>query len=91
MVKRYVREPSSGDVARWLREARPATSRLAWVEIASSVARRVREGTVTPSQAARVVRALERDASSLLVLELTPACGRLARSLCARRGVTHSR
>ncbi len=87
LAKRYVRETGSADVARWFREAKPATSRLAWIEIASTAARRVRDGTMTPARAARVERAADAESGSVIVVELTESCATEARRAARRHGL----
>ena len=73
LVKRYVREKGSAKVQRLLAAEVAATSRLSAVEIASAVARRVREGNLSGEDRERILAAVERDMTAVLVVEITPA------------------
>jgi predicted nucleic acid-binding protein len=72
LVKRYIQEPRSHQVARLLADERAATSRLSEVEIASALARRVRERAMTEAQRDRALAALDRDLGVLEIVELAP-------------------
>jgi predicted nucleic acid-binding protein len=84
LVKRYVREPGSLKVRRLLSAGVPATSRLSAVEIASALTRRAREGAFTNAERDRAIASLERDLSSLLVVELTAEVVQRAQALLRR-------
>jgi len=83
-VKRYVREPGTGLVRRLLAESSPATSRLSEVEVASAVARRSREGTLSITVRDRVLRAWAADLEALHLIEVTDETGGVARALLLR-------
>lgn len=87
MVKRYVREDGSVDVAKWLRTGARAAARLSWVEVVSAVALRARLGQVSAARVARVSVAVEADASRMLTLELTDAVEAIARRLTVDRAL----
>jgi predicted nucleic acid-binding protein len=84
LVKRYVREKGSPKVQRLLAADVPATSRLTAVEIASAVERRVREGTLSGEDRNRILAALDRDMTAMLVVEITAAVITGARLLLQR-------
>ena len=73
LVKRYVREKGSSKVQRLLAAEVSATSRLSAVEIASAVARRVREGNLSGEDRNRILAAVDRDMTGVLVVEVTAA------------------
>ena len=73
LVKRYIREKGSSKVQRLLAAELPATSRLSAVEIASAVARRVREGSLSGEDRDRILAAVDRDMTAVLVVEVTAA------------------
>ena len=73
LVKRYVREKGSAKVQRLLGAEVAATSRLSAVEIASAVARRVREGNLSGEERDRILAAVDRDMTAVLVVEVTAA------------------
>jgi uncharacterized protein len=72
LAKRYVRTEGSTEVGRWLREARPATCRLAEAEISSAFARRVREGTMSEAARSSALTRLRADLARIEVVELVP-------------------
>lgn len=71
LAKRYVRESGSVRVRRLLSSDLPATSRYSAVEIASALARRVREGAVSHDDRERTLSALHLDLSAMVIVELT--------------------
>jgi predicted nucleic acid-binding protein len=83
-VKRYVEETESTTVRRLLRNGAAATSRLSEVEVASALARRCREGTLTLSERNRALAALQRDLASLYLVELMPEIAQASVALLAR-------
>jgi len=85
LVKRYVREKGSVKVRRLLSTDVSATSRLSAVEITSALMRRARERAFIGAERDRALSALERDMSSLLVVELTPDVVKRAQTLLRRR------
>jgi predicted nucleic acid-binding protein len=84
LVKRYVREKGSAKVQRLLAAEVPATSRLSAVEIASAVARRLREGNLSGEDRDRILAALDRDLTAVLVVEVTAAVVTSAQGLLQR-------
>ena len=84
LVKRYLREKGSPKVQRLLAADVPATSRLSAVEIASAVERRVREGFLSGEDRNRILAALDRDMTAMLVVEITAAVITGARLLLQR-------
>ena len=84
LAKRYVREKGSVKVRRLLSSGVPATSRLSSVEIASALARRAREGSISDEQRERALAVLDADVSAMLVIELTPAIVTRAQTLLKR-------
>lgn len=71
-MKRYVAEPESAAVARWLGERAPVTCRLAETEIASAIGRRFREGGLGAEARTRALDALRADLPRIHVVEITP-------------------
>ena len=84
LVKRYVREFGSMKVRRLLTGGAAATSRLSEVEVASALARLVREGAVSALERDRAVAALTLDVAAMLVVEVTPDLTAQARTLLER-------
>jgi len=88
LIKLYVSEVGSPDVARWVRNAaRVATARVAYPEARAALARRAREHALTPAHHRRCVRDLDRDFSSLVLVEIDDTLARLAGELAARRAL----
>jgi len=84
LVKRYVTENHSRDVSKLLSAEIPVTSRLSESEIASALARRHREGSLTLPERNRLLAAMQQDLASLYIVEVSPevsakACGLLMR------------
>lgn len=71
LVKRYVSEEGSERVHDWLSMPLRVTSRWSQVEILSALARRTREGHVTPAQRNALAASLGQDLAALMVVELT--------------------
>ena len=87
LVKRYVREKGSAKVQRLLAAEVAATSRLSAVEIASTVARRVREGHLPGEDRDRILAAVDRDMTAVLVVEITAAVLASAQRLLQRHSL----
>jgi len=84
LVKNYVEEDGSDDVRNLLLDTLPATSRLTSIEIASSVARRCREGDLSESDRDKNLSEVREDFTALYVVELTPEVEAVARGLLLR-------
>jgi predicted nucleic acid-binding protein len=84
LAKRYVREKGSVKVRRLLSSDVPATSRYSVVEIASALARRTREGTLTEADRDHAFAALQEDMTAMLIVELTPEVITRAQALLRR-------
>jgi hypothetical protein len=78
LAKRYVFETESPQVSLLLTEGPPATSRFTEVEVASALARRTREGILTPRERGRALAALEQDMATFYIVELLPEVTALA-------------
>jgi uncharacterized protein len=73
LVKRYVDEPGTTDIAALFRGKRDlAASRLAAVEVPSALARRAREGDLATADARRNARQMATDLASFRLVELRP-------------------
>jgi len=83
-VKRYVQEPGSDQVRRWLASGTAATSRLSEVEVASALMRRCREGAFAAAERERAHSALVRDLRAFSVVEIVPTVTARARMLLER-------
>jgi predicted nucleic acid-binding protein len=87
LVKRYVREKGSVKVRRLLSDELAATSRYSAIEIASALARRVREGVLTAGDGDRALAALQEDMTALLAVELTAEVVSRAQTLLRRHSL----
>ena len=87
LVKHYVREAGSDLVEGWLTAQMPATSRWTHVEILSAVARRCREGHLTPEQRELIEQGLGEDFTGYLIVELTPEVISVTHRLFARHAL----
>ena len=81
LAKRYLDEPGSESVARWLEGGSKATSRITGVEVASAVARRIRGGRLAPAEADILAPAFDEDTRGLLFVEVSDTVVRKARTL----------
>jgi predicted nucleic acid-binding protein len=85
LVKLYVDEPSSREVARLLEKVEiAATSVLAYPEARAALARRRREGSLTPASHRRARAALDADWPRVLSLDVGEALARQAGDLAER-------
>jgi predicted nucleic acid-binding protein len=84
LAERYVREKGSLRVRRLLASDLPVTSRFSAVEITSALARRAREGAISPEDCERAVTALGDDLEAMLVIELTAEVVARAQGLLKR-------
>lgn len=88
VVKLYVEEDQSQLVAAILEAApRVAIARIAHPEARSAFARRAREGAISPRVLRSVVRALEADLGSFVVVELSPEVAARAGELAERHAL----
>jgi len=87
LAKRYVREKGSLKVRRLLASTLPATSRYSAVEVASALARRVRERAISSRDNERALTALGEDLTAMLVVELTPEIVTRAQALLQRHSL----
>lgn len=71
LVKRYVREEGSTRVRLLLRQGVAATARYSIVEMMSALARRARQGDLSPADVERIASAIRGDAKRLTLVELT--------------------
>ncbi len=70
LAKRYVHEAGSQQMTRLLAQSHPATSRFTEVEVASALARRAREGSLTLRERDRALAALQQDMATFYVVEM---------------------
>ncbi len=73
LVKRYFAEPGSASVRRLFRGRQLATVRVAYAELAATIARLHREELVTHRARDRVFARMERDFSAIAVVEVRRA------------------
>ena len=81
LAKRYVPERGSGWIAALLRNDAAAISGLSDAEMASLLARRVRESVIPSAQANTIYQAYLRDREQYRTVELTPDIARSAADL----------
>ncbi len=84
LAKRYVREERTDEVMGWLEGSTATTSRVSEIEIASALARRFREGTISRVDRDRALAALAEDLESLSIIELSPVTAAEARGVLLR-------
>lgn len=85
LVKLYIEEPGSKEVRKQVEVARiVSTSRVAYVEARAGLARKLREGELTPEEHRRVVEDLERDWENYLIVEVSEGVARLGGKLVDR-------
>lgn len=88
LVKLYVAEEDSRDVRQRLKEAeRVATSRVAYPEARSALARRRREGALSGAGLTKAVSALDRDLETYVVVELYEHVAREAGRLAEKHSL----
>jgi hypothetical protein len=90
LAKRYVDEAPQADaraVRRLLAGGLPATSRFSQIEVASALARRCREGSISETDRDRALAAVAADFAALNVVELVPEIAALAGRLLVRHGL----
>lgn len=81
LVKRYVPEPGSAWLTALCETEPVAVSLVAVPEIASALARRAREGDLTPEQRDMLFRLFVNDAQSFVVVDLSQAIAQDAAAL----------
>jgi len=90
LVKLYVQEKDSGDVAKLVSDAEAvATSIIAYAQARAAFARKLREKGISDEDHKRIKNDLDRDWESLFVIKLTDAVVRSAGDLaekCSLRG-----
>ena len=86
-MKRYVHEAGSAAVRRVLTSQAVTTSRLSEVEVASALARRCREGTLSGQERDRALATIPTDVASLYVVEVTAEVTRASLVLLARHAL----
>ncbi len=87
LVARYVQEPRSSIVRRWLTDAPVAISRLSEVEVVSAFARLCREDRLSRRARDRAIAAFTADLASWYVVEVTSAIASSARRLLVRHAL----
>ncbi len=88
LVKLYVEESGSREVQGLLEQAgRAGTSRISYVEARAAFARRQREGALSKAHYQEVVKSLERDWETFLLLDLTQPILRSADDLTERHAL----
>lgn len=86
-AKRYLFEPGTDEVMRFVQQASVATSRLTVVETASGIARRLREGGITVTESERMLAGLESDAAGILLIEVDGYVCRIAVEVLRRHAL----
>ena len=84
LIKRYVREPQSAAVRRWLAREPAAISRLSEVEVVSWLTRLAREGAIGAQRRDHAIAAFATDLAAWHVVELSSEVAALARALLIR-------
>jgi len=88
LVKLYVQEEDSGDVARLVSDAEAvATSIIAYAEARAAFARKLREKGIADEDHKRIKNDLDRDWESIFVIKLTDAVVRSAGDLAEKRSL----
>ncbi len=87
-MKLYVAEDSSAEIREHVRRAEQvASSRVAYPEARSALARRQREGAINSKGLRRAVSALDRDMGSLVMVELHGGVAHVAGELAERHAL----
>jgi predicted nucleic acid-binding protein len=85
LIKRFVEEKGSERVRRMVEEEGPvATSKIAYAEVHSGLARKKREGNLSSAGYAQICRQFEMDWNSYVRIELNDEVLSLARALIQR-------
>jgi len=85
LVKLYIEETGSQEVKRAVEEARIiSTSRVAYVEAMSAIARKYREGELSDEEQDQIARDLDRDWDNCFVVEVSEGVTKLGGELTSR-------
>jgi len=88
LVKLYVQEEDSGDVAKLVPDAEAvATSIIAYAEARAAFARKLREKGISEEDHKKIKDDLDRDWESIFVIKLTDAVVRSAGDLAEKRSL----
>lgn len=87
LVKRYVEEPGSASVRGLFRGKSVATARIAYAEIAATIARLCRENALDEGERDAISARLDPDFAALTVVEIRASLMRRVPGLVARRPV----
>jgi predicted nucleic acid-binding protein len=88
LVKLYVQEKDSGDVAKLVSDAEAvATSIIAYAEARAAFARKFREKGISDEDHKRIKNDLDRDWENIFVIKLTDAVVRSAGDLAEKRSL----
>jgi len=88
LVKLYVQEEDSGDVAKLVSDAEAvATSIIAYAEARAAFARKLREKGISDEDHNRIKNDLDRDWEGLFVIKLSNAIVRFAGDLAEKRSL----
>jgi predicted nucleic acid-binding protein len=88
LVKLYVQEEESGDVAKLVSDAEAvATSIIGYAEARTAFARKLREKGISDEDHKRIKDDLDRDWESIFVIKLTDAVVRSAGDLAEKRNL----
>jgi predicted nucleic acid-binding protein len=88
LVKLYVRESNSGDVAKLVTDAEAvATSIIAYAEARAAFARKLQEKGISDEDHKRIKNDLDRDWENIFVIKLTDAVVRSAGDLAEKRSL----
>jgi predicted nucleic acid-binding protein len=91
LVKLYVQEKDSGDVAKLVSEAEAvATSIIAYAEARAAFARKLREKGISDEDHTRIKNDLDRDWENIFIIKLTDAVVRSAGDLAEKRSLRGS-
>ncbi len=85
LVKRYVDEAGSAAIRPLFRGRLVATVRIAYAELAATLGRLAREGSLEDDARERIVASLDRDFAAMTIVEVRPTLVRQVPRLVARR------
>lgn len=85
LVKRYVSEPGAGRVRALFRRGKIVTARIAYAELAATVARLGREGRLDEAERAALFDRLDADFAAMAVVEIRPGLMRRIPALVTRQ------